>query len=31
MQSLKSSALEPMHAELKGLKPGRRLMRFLPV
>lgn len=31
MQSLESSALEPTKAELNGLTPGKRLMRFLPV
>ncbi|WP_071795991.1 ABC transporter permease [Natronohydrobacter thiooxidans] len=31
MQSLRSSALEPTKAELKGLSFGKRLMRFLPV
>ncbi|MEP5729724.1 MAG: ABC transporter permease [Sulfitobacter sp.] len=31
MQSLKSSALEPTQADLKGLSFGARLMRFLPV
>ena len=31
MQSLESGALEPTKAELKGLTPMARLMRFLPV
>jgi ribose transport system permease protein len=31
MQSLESAALEPTKAELKGLSPGKKLMRFLPV
>jgi ribose transport system permease protein len=31
MQSLKSGALEPTRAELKGLSFGRRVMRFLPI
>jgi ribose transport system permease protein len=31
MQSLKSGALEPTRADLKGLSFGRRLMRFLPI
>ena len=31
MQSLESNALEPTKAELKGLTPGQRLARFLPV
>jgi ribose transport system permease protein len=30
MPSIESSALEPTKAELKGLTPGQRLMRFLP-
>lgn len=31
MQSLKSGALEPTKADLKGLSFGRRVVRFLPV
>jgi ribose transport system permease protein len=31
MQSLKSGALEPTRADLKGLSFGCRLMRFLPI
>ncbi|MEM8740736.1 MAG: ABC transporter permease [Pseudomonadota bacterium] len=30
MQSLESGALEPTRAELRGMSPGRRLLRFLP-
>jgi ribose transport system permease protein len=31
MQSLESGALEPTKADLKGLPPGKKLMRYLPV